>query len=269
MSTETTEDITPYTLANQLSREVFSSLFPDDPDASKRGRRDDIPAELLIPRVEKATDVGVDDILVVIEDVTYRELSLRTARDIVMRQPRTRLVRVGSTTAKSIKVKDVDLCRGDWRTDLAEFGKVYDYTETRLMIPTASREVGRLGTVTELRQKLLEHPRFAEWQAARTAAYEQHEADEAELRAQREAREARLAPVKAAVEALNSIAREQLVTMWVGDVRAVSEWLAENDFARMQVYIAGLSAIGRITDEQHAEALRHLDTIIEYAKGEK
>lgn len=267
MSTETAEDITPYTVASRISHEVFSSIFPDDPDA--RGRRDDIPTELLIPRVQKATDVAVDDILVVMEDTVYAELLLRTARDIVMHQPRTRLVRVVSTAAKSIKVKDIDLPRGNWRTDFAEFGKVYDYTETRLMLSSTSREVGRLGTVTELRQKLLNHPRFAEWQAARAAALEMHEADEAELRAQREAREARQAPVTAAVEALNRIAREQLVTMWTRDVRAASEWLAENDFERMQVYIAGLAVLGRITTDEQAEALSHLGTIITYARGEK
>jgi hypothetical protein len=32
------------------------------------------------------------------------------------------------------------------------------------------------------------------------------------------------------------------------------------------VYICGLNAVGRITDEQQVEALRHLDVIIAAAK---
>lgn len=269
-----TETVTPYTLANQFSRLIFSSIFPHDPenDEKQHGRRNDIPTELLIPRVETTAAVEIDDILVVIENAIYAELSLRTARDVIMNQPRTRLVRVVSKSAKSLKVKDVDLARGNWRTNLTEFGKVYDYTETRLMLSSANREIGRLGTATELRQKLLDHPRFAEWQAAYNAAHKMHEADEAQSRATREAEEARLAPIKAAVEGLNAALnlRKPLVAMSFRDeVSTTPEWLAENGFLNLQVYIAGLNALGTLTDERQVEALRHLDVIIAYAKGEK
>jgi hypothetical protein len=270
MSSDTTETVTPYTLANQFSRLIFSSIFPHDPenDGKYSGRRHDIPAELLIPTVKTSADVEIDDILVIIEDAAYAELSLRTARDVIMNQPRTRLVRVVSKGAKSLKVKDVDLIRGNWRIDLAEFGKVYDYTETRLMLSSTVREIGRLGTADELRQKLLDHPRFAEWQAAYNAAHEMHEADEAESRAAREASEQRLAPLKAAVQGLVDITGERLVTLGFSNdtPRGENPWLEANDFMRVRVYLAGLNAVGQLTGAQHQQALAHLDVIISAAK---
>jgi hypothetical protein len=272
MSTETTEDITPYVLADRLVRQIFSSIFPHDPenDGKYHGRRNDIPAELRIPHVEKADGVEIDDILVVVEDTAYAVQSLYTARDIIMSQPRTRLVRVVSKSAKSLKVKDIDLPRGNWRIDLSEFGKVYDYTETRLMLTSASREIGRLGPVTELRQKLLDHPQFAEWQAAHAAAHELHKADEAEARAAREAKEQRMAPIKAAVQGLADVTGEQLVNMAFSDTpRGENPWLEANDFMRVRVYLAGLNAVGNLTDDQHRQALAHLDVINAAAKGKK
>jgi hypothetical protein len=109
-----------------------------------------------------------------------------------------------------------------------------------------------------------------EWRTVRVAALAVVADESAKAKAARDARDARLEPVKAAIEGLNAIAREKLVDLSFGDdVKAAAEWLAEKDFVRMQVYIAGLNAIGTITDEQQVEALRHLDVIIAYSKGEQ
>jgi hypothetical protein len=267
----TTEAVTPYTLASQLGRLIFSELFPDDPEADRKsqGRRNDIPAELRIPDVTTSGDVEADDILVVIDDAAYAELSLRTARDVVMNQPHTRLVRVIAKSSKSLKVQDVDLNRGNWRTNLTEFGKSYGYTETRLMLSSSNREIGRLGTVTELREKLLNHPRFAEWQAAYDAAQELHEADEAAAKAAREAKEARQAPVRAAIQQLNALAGEPLVVLWSNEPKGApgaAEWLGENDFRRVGVYLAGLNAMGEVSDDDHAQARAALAVIADATK---
>jgi hypothetical protein len=276
MSTDTAETVTPYVLAEQLSRQLFSSIFPHDPESDRKhsGRRSDIPAELLIPYVEKPDDVEVDDILVVVEGAAFgNALRTYTARDVIMHQPRTSLVRVISKSAKSIKIKYIDLPRGNWRIDLAQFGEVptwFQHTETRLMFSSTSREIGRLGTAEELRQKLFDHPQFAEWQAAHTAAHEMHKADLAENKAQREAHEARLAPVKAAVQGLADVTGERLVNMAFSNTpKGENPWLEADNFKRVRVYLAGLNAVGDLTDEQHTEAIRHLGVIIAAAKGEQ
>jgi hypothetical protein len=49
----------------------------------------------------------------------------------------------------------------------------------------------------------------------------------------------------------------------------VTRWLHEGGFLRTRVYLAGLNAVGNLTDDQHREALTHLDVIIAAAKGEQ
>jgi hypothetical protein len=272
MSTETVE---PHRIAEHLSRAIFASLFPHDPENDETryaARRGDLAAELLIPPVEAAANVEVDDILVVVENDAYgNALHTHTARDILMYRASTHLVRVLSKSAKSLVVKWVDLPRGAWRINLAEFGTLYSHHEPhRLMLSSTSREVGRLGTVEELRQKLAAHPQFGEWQAAYTAAVAEQEARDAASKAERESEAARLVPVKEAIAGLNKIAGETLVEMSYSDaVIGVTRWLHEGGFLRTQVYICGLNAVGRITDEQQVEALRHLDVIIAAAKEKK
>jgi hypothetical protein len=275
MSTETTEAVEPYRIAEHLSRTIFSSLFPHDPENNEKrhgARRGNLAAELLIPPVEAAADVEVDDILVVVEDDAYgNALRTHTARDILMRHPRTHLVRVLSKSARSIVVKWVDLPRGNWHANLAEFGTPYQLHEPqRLMLNSASREVGRLGTVEELRQKLAAHPQFGEWQAAYTAAVAEQEARDAASKAEREAEAARVAPLKAAVDGLNKIAGEPLVELtYSNSVVGVTRWLHANSFLRTRVYLSGLNAVGNLTDDQHREALAHLDVIITAAKSKQ
>jgi hypothetical protein len=272
MSTETAEAVEPYRIAEHLSRAIFASLFPHDPENNEKrhgARRSDLAAELLVPPVEAAADVEVDDILVVVEDDAFgNALRTHTARDILMRTPRTHLVRVLAKSAKSLVVKWVDLPRGAWHVNLAEFGTPYQLHEPqRLMLSSASREVGRLGPVEELRQKLAAHPQFGEWQAAYTAAVAEQEARDAASKAERESKAARLVPVKEAVAGLNKIAGEPLVELtYSNSVIGVTRWLHANGFLRTQVYICGLNAVGRITDEQQVEALQHLDVIIAAAK---
>lgn len=105
MSTETVEAVEPYRIAEHLSRTIFASLFPHDPENNEKrhaARRSSLAPELLIPPVEAAADVEVDDILVVVEDDAYgNALRTHTARDILMRQARTHLVRVLSKSARS------------------------------------------------------------------------------------------------------------------------------------------------------------------------
>lgn len=274
MSTET---IAPHALAEQYGKLIFHSLFAHDPEGDDRRhshqRRSNLAPELRIPEVTEADQVEADDILVVIEDDEFgNRLQTFTAYDVIRYAPRTHLVRVVSKTKKSIVATYVDLPgRGNWRINLAEFGTPNKIHEPqRLMLSSLSRQIGRLGTFEELRQKLADHPQFAEWQAAYTAAEREHDAEQAKARAARDAEQQRLAPIKAAVQGLADVTGERLVTMAFSDTpRGENPWLEANDFMRVRVYLAGLNAVGNLTDEQHRWALTHLDVIIAAAKGKQ
>lgn len=277
MSTETVEK---HVLAEQLSRLIFRSLFAhDEENDNKRShhqRRGDLMQTMpdkLIPEVTAPEQVEIDDVLVVVEDDEYgNQLRTFTARDVIGYAQRARLVRVLSKSAKSLVVKWVDFPgRGNWTIDLADFGTPrMSHEPERLMLSSARREIGRLGTVEELRQKIANHPRFAEWQAAYAAACAEDEARRAAARAERETKEKRLAPIREAVAALNKIAGEPLVQLTYSNaVVGVTRWLHENGFQRLRIYLFGLHAVGKLTDEQQTEAFRHLDVIIAAAKEKK
>lgn len=270
----TTETVTPQATADQLGREIFESLFPHGgPELGAHRADRQVPDELKLAKVERQGDIAVDDIVLVVDKDSWRStLDRFTARE-ALKSPGTWVARVRKVSPRSIVVDHIRNPRQhSFSADLDDFGAL-SYTKDggeRLMFSHATREIGRVGTMAELREKIAAHPKLEEWRAARAAALAVVADQDAKAQAAREARTARLKPVKAAIEGLNEIAREKLVELSFGDdVKAAAEWLAEKDFVRTQVYLTGLNALGTITDEQHVEALRHLDVIIAYAKGEQ
>lgn len=272
MTTETTD---PRAAADQLGRAIFESLFPHGgPEKGAHEYDRKVPEEARLPLIMKQEDVQVDDIVLVVDGERWRSTLNRFSGLEALKSPGSWVGRVRKVNAKSIVVDRIRNPRHhSFSADLDDFGtpafSAPAFSE-RLMFKHATREIGRVGTLEELREKIAAHPLLEKWRTARATALAVIADQDAKAKAARDAREARLKPVKAAIEGLNEIICEKLVELsFDDDVRAAAKWLEENDFDRMQVYIAGLHATGRTTEGQYAQAFRHLNTIIAYAKGEQ
>jgi hypothetical protein len=272
MSAETTEAVDPRITAELLGREIFQSLFPHDAEMGDYHYDREVPKEALLKPVEGPEDVTVDSIVLVIDNESWRT-TLRNYSGLEALGKRGAYVaRVVKVSPKSIVVETVREPRSHGYTaDLDAFGEsLFKDNSERLMFQHATREIGLVGTLDDLREKIAAHPRMEEWRTVRAAAVATREAELAARKAEREAEETRLAPLKAAVQALVDITGERLVNLSYSDVpRGENDWLEAGEFRRVRVYLAGLNALGDLSDDEHAQALAHLDTIITYAKGEK
>jgi len=270
----TTETIDPRTLTDRLGREIFESLFPHGGPEMGAHRADrQVPEEVRLPKVEGPQGVKVDDIVLVVDNESWTSTLDRFSAREALKHHGTWIGRVRKVSPKSIVVDHVrEPRRHSFSADLDDFGSpAHKDNGERLMFSHATREIGRIGTLAELREKIAAHPKLDEWRTARAAAIDVAQAENAKAKANREAKEARLTTVKAAIAGLNEIAGEPLVEplTFSDTVVGVTRWLHEGDFRRLRVYLTGLHALGQLTGAQHEQALKHLDTIIAYAKGEK
>ncbi|MEU9405711.1 hypothetical protein AB0E08_08390 [Streptomyces sp. NPDC048281] len=269
MSTET---IDPRIHTEQLGRVIIESLFPHGgPGASTHKADRQVPPEALLMKVEGAQDVKDGDVILVVEDSTGRTILDRYSAREALNSYSAYLALVTKVSSKSLVATVIrQTRRHGFTVDLDNFGEPASAASPeRLMFSRATREIGRVGSLKELREKIAAHPQLEEWRTARAAAVALDREKRETARVAAEAQKARVAPIRAAVERINELARMQLLTMWSSDVSAVTEWLAEKDFIHLRVYLCGLNAVGTMTDAQQVEALRHLDTIIAYAKGKK
>ncbi|MGC4916428.1 hypothetical protein [Streptomyces albogriseolus] len=233
--------------AAALTHQVWLDLWPTAPTPG-------------ISRVTSAQQLQDDDLIVTLgagpDAATLTDLSARDA----VREAGTRVWRVVSTGAKTVRVRPVAVPDGTWNgtPDLARLGEpwVKDAPSRQFYIPAAKRQIGRLGPMDALREQITGHHLFGEWERT----YEAAEAEENEERAAANAiwdgivarREAR----RALVERLNKIAGDQLV-YWADfggsdGAGSLSGWLASK--GRLRTYLLGLQAASLITEEQFEEA---------------
>lgn len=234
--------------AAALAREMWLALWPTFPAC--------------LSRVSKAEQLQVDDLILTLgseQDAIH--LTHLNARDAV-RDAGARVWRVVATGTKTVRVRPVAVPNGTWdgTPDLTRLGEPWwkEAPSRQFYVAAAKRQIGRLGTTGELRERIVAHTRFREWKRA----YEAAEAEENEERAAAKAiwdgivaqRESR----HEVVTRLNEIAGDQLV-YWAdfgGTDRAgsLSGWLASKD--RLHTYLLGLQAANLITKEQYEEAVR-------------
>lgn len=263
-------------VAAELAKAMFIELFPHDETLTKPPSQrfsDDVrpKPEDRFKHVESLADVEVGDMLYVIEADSEKRsynvdpFSNHTAREALSRRAGSYMVVTGKRGKTQIEAELAIAPRGGWDTDLERLGETLNNSGSsepiRMKVPSA-RSIARLGSAEELRVKIVADERFPQWKAAYEAAKVDTERKAAEKRAQAEVMEARERPLRKAAEAVNAIAGTTIVKDGIGRAYApeiASKWLAEGK--RLRVFVAGLAALGEISDEEHAEVLTHLVTL--------
>ncbi|MFI5749017.1 hypothetical protein ACIBBE_24495 [Streptomyces sp. NPDC051644] len=261
--------------AGQLATKIVYGLWPHADDLKPTWARrhpDDRPLQKdrLAP-VTSTSDVQVDD-LVLIYDETSRTLfdflGMRTAREAASAavewgtMTNVVIARVTSTTARTLTVVECFAPTGFWKScNISRFGTVRkDVAARTLRLNTGRRQIGHLGAVSELRERIAQHSQYEQWKAAYAAA--QVEAQEAESVRQREweDRRERQRPQREAARFLNEAAGKELVGWYepFGGPK-VNDWFSEP--GRLRTYLAGLNAVGTIGDDAYAVALLHVEVI--------
>ncbi|MFF3734064.1 hypothetical protein ACFYXM_28100 [Streptomyces sp. NPDC002476] len=254
--------------AGQLATEIVSELWPHGNDLKPTWARrhpDDRPLQKdRLAQVTSTCDVEVDD-LVLIYDETSRTLfdllGMWTAREAAACREAV-IARVTSKTARTLTVVECTKPTGFWSScNISRFGTPRKgASERTLRLNTARRQIGRLGAVTDLRERIAEHPQFGQWKTSYAAARIESEEGEAAWKAEHARREEQVRPQREAVRSLNEAAGEDLVGWyepWGGP--KVNEWLTGE--GRMRTYLAGLNAVGGIGDDAYAEALLHVNVL--------
>jgi hypothetical protein len=231
--------------------------------------------------VESPDGVEAGDLLYVIEPDSEKRVynwdvfSNCTAREALTQRGGSFMTVTAKRGTTMIEAVPAVAPRGGFDTDLTRLGEPWMGTiePTRMKVPSA-RSIANLGKPEELRARIMADTRFPQWQAAYAAAREQQQRKAAEARAEREAREAREMPLKGAAARVNAlVGSEIIIGGWASKgytPRIASRWLAESD--RLRVHLAGLAPLGRITAEEHREALGHLDMLglpTDTAEGEQ
>lgn len=254
--------------AGQLATKIVSDLWPHADDLKPTWARrhpDDRPLQKdrLIP-ITSTSNVEVDD-LVLIYDETSRTLfdllRMWTAREAVF-CGETVIARVTSKTARTLTVIECTKPTGYWSScTISRFGTPRkEASERTLRLNTNRRQIGRLGAVTDLRERIAEHAQFEEWKTSYAAARNEAEEEKAAWKAEHGRRTEQMRPQLEAAGFLNKAAGEELVG-WIEPWKGpkVSEWLA--GAGRLRTYLAGLNAAGVIGDDVYAEALLHVEVL--------
>ncbi|MEU1824282.1 hypothetical protein ABZ502_17865 [Streptomyces abikoensis] len=258
----------------ELARTIVLDLWPhSDALGPWYGRRlavaEDLPAEhLRVPAVTSASDVQVDDLVLVFDQRRknhYDLLGLLTAREAVDDRE-TAVARVIAKTERTVTVLDCMMPNGYWSScNLDTFGAARPGAEARTMrLNTSRRQIGYLGSLAGIRQRLINHEDFEAWRTGFAASAAEEQAAQTERQARWAAEQERLRPLREAAAQLNQIAGEDLMewdcgaTHPYGGVR-LCEWLREP--GRLRTYLAGLNAMGAIADGAYILVEQHLDVI--------
>lgn len=249
-----------------LSTELWHELWPHDSvlrdTPHSRIMLGQLPAEdARIAAVTDTADVAVDDLVVIIDTageraVSYDILGVLTGREVMDRHPAPGVGKIVAKTAKTISVVMIPTPYDGWECDLSRFAqRAYDSTPTTLTLKARTRRIGRLGTMQEIHEGITRHRRFREW----VEAYEEAKT------AQREVKDAtarRAAEEETREQALGKIAdivnRAMGVRMFCEDVNGrtgivgweLSRFFEKRD--RLRVHMAGLHALGKLTDDEYA-----------------
>lgn len=254
-------------IAFDQARKIWLDLWPHDETLREAFRRYDVQhcpdEETRLPIVASAADVEVDDLVLVVPNEGFRHDVLRalTGREAMQRSG-AYVARVLAVTGKMIKVREAVVPTTSWGwpfSDLHQLGEApHDGTPVRgLRFSTATRQIGRLGNLADLRGRLTQHPDFDAWGTAYEAAVKAEEIEREVRLAEVAALEARQGPRRDAVHRVNKIIGESLLR-WnsYGEGSAEMElWLKGR---RLRAYVAGLEALGELTRADYDEALENL-----------
>jgi hypothetical protein len=254
--------------AGQLAVKIFSELWPDaddlKPSWARRHPGDRPQQKDRLAQVTSASEVEVDDLVLVYDETSrtlYDLLGYSTAREAVACRVAV-IARVTSKTARTLTVVECTKPTGYWNScDISRFGTPRKGAPERtLRLNTTRRQIGRLGAVSELRERIAEHAQFEQWKASHAAARIEADEERAAWKAEHERREEQVRPQREAVRSLNEAVGEELVGWyepWGGP--KVNEWFTGE--GRLRTYVAGLNAIGAIGDDAYAEALLHAEVL--------
>lgn len=258
----------PMTIAYNLGLAIWQDLWPHQDLERKypsiRYQDKDLPsADVRVQTVTVGSDVKHGDLILIAEpasSIQARFLHTHTVREAVD-EPWTRLARVESATAKTLTIRMLTVTPlSGWDVDLECFGDPQVGAEvTRIRLSASSRVIGRLGSIQDVRQRITKHHAFGEWREAYTRAATVHAENLARAQAHLENQQAQWRPVEVAVQRLNEVTGEDLACFVYGDVQLTVPWLA--DAGRLRTYLAGLHAVGQLTDAVLTEAYELAETI--------
>ncbi|MFI1226017.1 MULTISPECIES: hypothetical protein [Streptomyces] len=250
---------------NTISTLLWRSLWPDDAklrgNAQSRVMLDDLPAsEARIPVVTEVGDIGVGDLLVVVDTTgasgpSFDVLGVLTGREVMELAPTPMVAKVVGTTAKTVSVVKIPTPRDGWECNLDGFAeRSYDPTAVTLTLKTKTRRIGRLGTALEVRRWISDHNLFGEWQRA----YESAKTVQKEVEAAISARAAAEALRQQALKRVAAIINRALGVQMISDAGGGSMHLQFSDYhyffrekENLRVHLAGLLAVGKLTAEEH------------------
>ncbi|MFE3631544.1 hypothetical protein [Streptomyces goshikiensis] len=258
----------PMIKASELGRAIWKDLWPHQELAQEyptlRHEPEARPSDdVRLALVTRGGDVAPGDLILVAtprSPVQWRFTSTHTVRE-AMEEQWTYVALVEASTAKTLTIRPLEQTpRNGWACDLERFGDVPEGSPSmRIRVDAPSRTIGRLGSVAEIRGRIAAHLQFGEWRAAFSQAVDAHAEYAARAQASHEREKAQWQPVEEAVQKLNAMACEDLLSFLHGEVRFTAPWLAEKD--RLGIYLAGLNAVGQLTDGQLTQALELLTTI--------
>ncbi|MFI5748918.1 hypothetical protein ACIBBE_23990 [Streptomyces sp. NPDC051644] len=248
-----------------LSGMLWHALWPDDAklrgNAQSRVMLGDLPAaEARIPAVAEAADVSADDLLVIVDltgasNASVDVFGVLTGKEVMELAPFARVAKVLSTTAKTVSVVMIPTPRDGWECNLDGFAeRSYDPTPITLTVKTKTRRIGRLGTASEIRQRISDHPLFGEWQRA----YENAKTAQREVETAVTACEAAEALRQQALKRVAAIVNRALGAQMISDAGGGSVRLHFSDYhhffrqkENLRVHLAGLHAVGKLTADEH------------------
>ncbi|MFF3730908.1 hypothetical protein ACFYXM_11445 [Streptomyces sp. NPDC002476] len=213
--------------------------------------------EARIPAVTEVAQVGVDDLLVIVDTAGTSSTSVDifgvlTGRE-VMESASLKVAKVVSTTAKTVSVVTIPTPSDGWACNLEGFAEhAFDPSVVTLTLRTKTRRVGRLGTASEIRQQITGHALFSEWrrayESAKTARKELQTAVAAattakELQQQALKRVAGIFNRAMGVEVIDGLGFHDTELGFGGAYRAFFR-REEN----LRIHLAGLRAVGKLTD---------------------
>ncbi|MFF8848143.1 hypothetical protein ACF08N_36605 [Streptomyces sp. NPDC015127] len=265
--------------AGRLGMEIWLSLLPHTDNGAPPCElgTDEAPADAY--RLTKVTGTGQlrpGDLILALDNSGGRELrNNRTLAGCTLREAVRahasavrRVTRVGGRTITAQLSINIPL--GGWGScdpDRIAEPRWQGAPGDRMNVSAVRWTIVRLGSADEFVEGFRSHKDFAEWRSAYQVVKAQEAADAADRRARIKAQGARRAPLLAAIEEFNTITGEQLLTLGsvgrsldeVGEVEFAVKWFAGGD--RLLTYLAGLLAVGRITNTGYTNAVRQLRTL--------